>query len=101
MCGLAVIFAYRMPPLPIDSGELLRIREQMVPRGPDGSGLWLSADSGIGLAHRRLAILDLGEAGGDAGSTAPHRLQRGNLQLPGIAPRSGSGRASVPLDLGH
>ena len=35
----------------------------MAHRGPDGSGEWLSPDGRAGLAHRRLAILDLTEAG--------------------------------------
>src|SRR3954470_3849811 len=33
----------------------------MAPRGPDGAGLW--AQDGIGLAHRRLRIIDLTERG--------------------------------------
>jgi len=35
----------------------------MASRGPDGANLWVSADSRVGLAHRRLAIIDLSEGG--------------------------------------
>lgn len=37
------------------------MRDTMVHRGPDGAGLWLSADGRVGLGHRRLAIVDLSE----------------------------------------
>ena len=36
---------------------------RMVRRGPDSSGVWQSGDGCASLAHRRLAILDLSEAG--------------------------------------
>jgi len=35
----------------------------MTARGPDGDGLWLSEDARVGLAHRRLAIIELSDAG--------------------------------------
>ncbi len=63
MCGIAGIFAYRENAPPVEQAELLRIREDMTTRGPDGDGLWVSGDSRIGLAHRRLAVLDLSSTG--------------------------------------
>lgn len=63
MCGLVGIVAYRAEAPPVDLAELLRIRERMVSRGPDGAGLWLDDDCRVGLAHRRLSIIDLSARG--------------------------------------
>jgi asparagine synthase (glutamine-hydrolysing) len=63
MCGLTAIFSYGDGAALVDEAELLRIREAMVPRGPDGAGSWLSTDRRVGLAHRRLAIIDVGASG--------------------------------------
>ena len=62
MCGLAAIFAFRRDAPPVAEAELVAMREAMVRRGPDGAGLWLSNDGRVGLAHRRLAIIDLSRA---------------------------------------
>lgn len=75
MCGIAGIFAYRESAPLIDQEELLRIREHMIKRGPDGAGLWISADQRVGLAHRRLAIIDLSEAGAQPMATADGRYR--------------------------
>ena len=40
-----------------------RISAALRHRGPDGSGLWASSGREVVFAHRRLAILDLSEAG--------------------------------------
>lgn len=63
MCGIAGLFAYAAGGPSVDGEELRRIHERMAARGPDGSGEWYSADRLVGLAHRRLAIIDLSPAG--------------------------------------
>ncbi|MFZ1537833.1 MAG: asparagine synthetase B, partial [Chromatiaceae bacterium] len=63
MCGLAAIFAYHAEAPPVDEAELLRMRERMMARGPDGAGLWVSDEHRVGLAHRRLAIIELSALG--------------------------------------
>lgn len=63
MCGIAAILTYG-PDVPVvDRGELRRIRDFMAARGPDGSGEWFSEDHRVGLAHRRLSIIDLSPSG--------------------------------------
>ncbi|MFH1620600.1 MAG: asparagine synthase (glutamine-hydrolyzing) [Patescibacteria group bacterium] len=57
MCGIAGI-AKKDGSRP-DEGALFRMSEAIKHRGPDGDALW--AEQGIGLAHRRLAIIDLNE----------------------------------------
>lgn len=42
---------------PVDEVLLLRMRDSLVHRGPDEGGLHL--EPGVGLAHRRLSIIDL------------------------------------------
>ncbi len=46
---------------PVDARELLSARESLAARGPDDAGMWV--DGPVGLAHRRLAVLDLSPRG--------------------------------------
>jgi asparagine synthase (glutamine-hydrolysing) len=73
MCGIAGIFAYGDGAPPVDQGELLKIRDAMERRGPDGAGLWISPDGRVGLAHRRLAIIDLSDNGAQPMATPDGR----------------------------
>jgi asparagine synthase (glutamine-hydrolysing) len=46
----------------------------MASRGPDGAGEWYSAGGHIGLAHRRLAIIDLSDHASQPMTTPDQRL---------------------------
>ena len=52
------------------------MRDEMVHRGPDGQGLWLSADRRAGLGFRRLAIVDLSPA-----ANQPMANEDGSVQV--------------------
>ena len=45
------------------AGILTRMGQAIAYRGPDDSGLFFDPASGLGLVHRRLAIVDLTDAG--------------------------------------
>ena len=75
MCGINGIFAYDPAAAAVDRDELLRSREAQHARGPDGEGLWLASDRRIGLAHRRLAIIDLSEHGAQPMADREGRLR--------------------------
>jgi asparagine synthase (glutamine-hydrolysing) len=74
MCGIAGIYAYRSSAKSVDRNELVRIRDHMASRGPDGKGEWYSADGRIGLGHRRLSIIDLSSRAAQPMQTADGRL---------------------------
>jgi len=59
MCGI-VGFASDAPG---NRAWLVAGRDSLAHRGPDDAGLWLSEQGHVGLAQRRLAIIDLSPAG--------------------------------------
>ncbi len=61
MCGLAGFLS--LAQTGFTDSPLAGMADAISYRGPDASGYWHDSASGIGLAHRRLSILDLSEAG--------------------------------------
>src|SRR5262245_18985084 len=60
MCGIAGLID--PTGAPVDRALLSRMNAALAPRGPDAEGSWCDAP-GVGLGHRRLAIIDLSAAG--------------------------------------
>lgn len=71
-------------------------------RGPDDEGVWIDPTVGIGLAHRRLSVVDLSAAGHEPmhsasgryvitfnGEIYNHRDLRARLERDGLAPEGG------------
>jgi len=61
MCGIAGIISQN--PSFISGDILERMSSCISHRGPDASSTWICEDETAGLAHRRLAILDLTSSG--------------------------------------
>ncbi len=61
MCGIAGLVSRS------SAGDLEQVvsamTDTMVARGPDSRGVWVDRENGVGLGQRRLAIIDLSEAG--------------------------------------
>ena len=58
MCGISAMLAYHPAAPSIDRGVLASINDYQRLRGPDGGGAWFDARGRVGLAHRRLSIID-------------------------------------------
>jgi len=60
MCGVGAVHGLAAPMDPAVLGDVMkRMRRALAHRGPDGEGQWTSEDGRVGLAHTRLAIVDL------------------------------------------
>ncbi len=75
MCGIAGCLTFD-PGRQVQPELLARMRDTMSHRGPDGAGLWVSDDCRVGLAFRRLAIIDL-----SAEAMQPMSSEDGHLRL--------------------
>jgi asparagine synthase (glutamine-hydrolysing) len=73
MCGLA---GFAKADLAADDAQALlkRLAGCLVHRGPDGEGVLWHADDRVGLAHRRLSVIDTSAAGAQPMVSASGRL---------------------------
>ena len=72
MCGIVGIVRYDRPAA-ASHADVLAMRARLAHRGPDGEGFW--SEPGVGLVHRRLAIIDL------AGGGQPLGNEDGSVQV--------------------
>ena len=62
MCGLVGTLSFDPSRFAASESYIVKMRDTMIHRGPDGAGVWVSSDRRIGLGHRRLSIIDLSQA---------------------------------------
>lgn len=74
MCGINGIYAFHPSAGSPSENELLRTRDAMQKRGPDGFGQWASTNGRCLLAHRRLSFLDLSDRAAQPMRSADGRL---------------------------
>lgn len=72
MCG--IVGALSWGNFAIEETYIIKMRDAMIHRGPDGAGVWVSKDRRIGLGHRRLSIIDLSDAASQPMATADKRF---------------------------
>lgn len=70
MCGIVGILNRNGDP--VDADVIVRMRDAIAHRGPDGEGLHV--DGPLGLGHRRLSIIDLTEAASQPMSSPDGRI---------------------------
>ena len=62
MCGLAGFINLNGERFRDGRQHLAAMNSLIAHRGPDGEGIWLPSNDSVGLAHRRLAIIDISDA---------------------------------------
>jgi asparagine synthase (glutamine-hydrolysing) len=63
VCGITGILEFGSGAGRVDEKTLVRMRDTLAHRGPDDAGIYIAPDRALGLAHRRLSIIDLSPAG--------------------------------------
>ena len=64
MCGIAGFLDFKQRFRDQDARQLARaMADRVAHRGPDAADVWVDAECGIALGHRRLSIIDVSTAG--------------------------------------
>ncbi len=71
MCGIA---GYLSSATPAGADLVADMAARIAHRGPDGAESWVDEAAGVALAHRRLAVIDLSDAGRQPMVSADGRL---------------------------
>jgi asparagine synthase (glutamine-hydrolysing) len=75
MCGIVGALSFT-DNFPITHEYIVRMRDVMRHRGPDGAGVWVSTNRRVGLGHRRLSIIDLSDL-----ASQPMANEDGSVQI--------------------
>jgi asparagine synthase (glutamine-hydrolysing) len=107
MCGIAGILANG----DVDAALVTRMTGSLRHRGPDGEGVWTDPAAGIGLGHRRLAVVELSAAGDQPmhshsgryvlsfnGEIYNHRALRAALEAEGVGDWRGGSDTEALLE---
>lgn len=108
MCGIVGLYDFSGRPGVVSAELLSEMTAIVAHRGPDGEGIWLCVEDGVGLGNRRLAIVDRSAAGAQPmgntdgtvqltfnGEIYNHRLLRAELERRGHVFRSRSDTEAV------
>jgi asparagine synthase (glutamine-hydrolysing) len=72
MCGIAGLLS--RDGSPVEERLLRAMSDAVAHRGPDGDGIWIAPHGRVGLAHRRLSIIDLSSAAAQPMASADERF---------------------------
>ena len=62
MCGIAGLYHFNNSKT-TSEGEVIKMRDTLIHRGPDDGGVYISPEKKVGLGSRRLKIIDLSPTG--------------------------------------
>ena len=74
MCGIAGVIERGVRSAALLEEIARKMAAPLVHRGPDADGVWTDADTGVGIGHRRLSVIDLSPAGAQPMVSASGRL---------------------------